>query len=101
MATVLVRFDGGNVPIVSEDIPRDDKTPIENAVLTGFVTNTAFIVAEGVYCLGLDIVTPYVPLWQLVQAIDGERAEINFHSANGGEVAYFDIDPPIPWPGRR
>jgi len=78
MAAVLIRFDGGTVPVVTGDIPPDDQTPISNPTQTGFVTNQAFIVAEGEYCFGLQSTTPYTPLWQVVQAIDGEQAEITF-----------------------
>jgi len=78
MATVLIRFDGGKVPVVTGDIPPDDRTPISDPTQTGFVTNQAFIVAEGEYCFGLESAVSYTPLWQVVQAIDGEQAEITF-----------------------
>lgn len=78
MATVLVRFDGGNVPVVTGDIPDDADTPISSPTPTGFVTNKAFIVAAGDYCFGLDTTVSYTPLWQLVQAVDGTQTEITF-----------------------
>jgi hypothetical protein len=78
MATVLISFNGGIVPIVTGDIPPDDHTPISNPTQTGFVTNQAFIVTEGVYCFGLGTPISYEPLWQVVQAVDGEQAEISF-----------------------
>ena len=78
MAIVRVSFDGGNVPIVTGDVPPDDQTPITEPILTGFTANQPFIVADGVYCFGLQTAIPYTPLWQLVQAIDGEPAEISF-----------------------
>jgi hypothetical protein len=78
MATVRVSFDGGNLPIVTGDAPPDDQTPIVNPTPTGFTTNQAFIVEEGVYCFGLQSAVPYTPLWQVVQAVDGEQAEVVF-----------------------
>jgi hypothetical protein len=78
MAIVRVSFDDGNVPIVTGDVPPDDQTQITDPVSTGFTTNQPFIVAEGLYCFGLQTAVPYTPLWQLVQAIDGEPAEISF-----------------------
>ena len=78
MATVRVSFDGSNVPVVTGDVPPDDQTPIVNPTPTGFTTNQAFIVTEGVYCFGLQTAVPYAPLWQVVQAVDGEQAEVVF-----------------------
>jgi hypothetical protein len=78
MATVLVRFDGGNDPVVTGDIPPDPQTPISDPAQTGFVTNQAFIVAAGEYCYGLQSAVAYAPLWQVVQAVDGEQALIVF-----------------------
>jgi hypothetical protein len=78
MAIVRISFDGGNVPIVTGDVPPDDQTPIVAPVATGFATNQAFIVAEGFYCFSLQTALPYTPLWQVVQAIDGEQSEISF-----------------------
>jgi|1186.fasta_scaffold1049734_2 hypothetical protein len=78
MAIVHVSFDGGSVPIVIGDVPPDDQTPITDPVPTGFTTNQPFIVAEGLYCFGLQTAARHTPLWQLVQAIDGEPAEISF-----------------------
>jgi hypothetical protein len=78
MATVMIRFDGGGVPVITGDIPPNDHTPISNPTQTGFVTNKAFIVAEGEYCFGLESTISHAPLWQVVQAIDGEQAEVTF-----------------------
>ena len=78
MATVLIKFDAGNVPVVIGAIPPDAQTPISNPTSTGFVTNQAFIVAEGVYCYGLSSAVPHAPLWYFVQAIDGEQTEVAF-----------------------
>ncbi len=78
MAIIRVSFDGGNVPIVMGDVPPDDQTPIVFPVPTGFATNQPFIVAEGFYCFGLQTALAYTPLWQVVQAIDGEQTEISF-----------------------
>jgi hypothetical protein len=78
MATVRISFNGGNVPIVTGDIPPDPQTPIAEPTQTGFTTNQAFIVAEGVYCYGLDTGVSYAPLWQVVQAVDGEQTDIAF-----------------------
>lgn len=79
MATILVRFDGGAVPIVTGDIPANSDNPITAPVPTAFVTNQTFIVAEGIYCFALDTAIAYAPLWQVVQAVDGEQTEISFH----------------------
>jgi hypothetical protein len=81
MAIVRVNFDAGNVPVVTGDIPPDDQTPIIDPTPTGFTTNQAFIVAEGIYCFGLQSAVPHTPLWQLVQAVDGEQAEIAFQES--------------------
>ncbi len=78
MATVRVSFDGGNVPIITGDMPADEQTPITDPTATGYTTNRPFIIAEGVYCFGLQTAQPYTPLWQVVQAVDGEQAEIAF-----------------------
>jgi hypothetical protein len=78
MATVRISFDGGNVPIVTGDVPPDDQTPIVDPTPTDFRTNRAFIVEEGVYCFGLQTAVSYAPLWQVVQTVDGEQAEIVF-----------------------
>jgi len=78
MATVMIKFDAGNVPIVTGDVPPDDHTPISNPTPTSFVTNKAFIVVEGVYCYGLKTAISHIPLWQVVQAVDGEQSEITF-----------------------
>ena len=78
MATVRVIFDGGDVPVLTGDIPPDDQTPIIDPTPTGFITNQAFIVEEGVYCFGLETALSYTPLWQTVQAVDGQQAEIRF-----------------------
>ena len=80
MATVRITFNAGNVPIVTGDVPPDPQTLIADPMQTGFSTNQAFIVAEGVYCFGLDTPIAHTPLWQVVQAVDGEQAEIAFRS---------------------
>ncbi len=78
VATVRISFDGGNVPIVTGDMPADDQTPIADPTPTGFTTNHPFIVVEGLYCFGLETAQPYTPLWQVVQAVDGEETDIAF-----------------------
>jgi hypothetical protein len=78
MATVLIRFDGGNVPVITGDIPPNPQTPINPPTPTGFVTNKAFIVDEGNYCFGLATTIRHTPLWALVQAVDGQQADIAF-----------------------
>jgi hypothetical protein len=80
MATVRISFNAGNVPIVTGDMPPDAQTPIADPTQTGFTTNQAFIVTEGIYCFGLDTPIAHTPLWQMVQAVDGEQAEIAFRS---------------------
>jgi hypothetical protein len=78
MATVRIGFDGGDVPIVTGDIPADDQSPIADPTATGFTTNHPFIVAAGIYCFGLDTALPHRPLWQVVQVVDGEQTEVAF-----------------------
>ncbi len=78
MATVLVKFDFDKVPVVTGDMPSDAQTPISNPMQTGFVTNEAFIVPEGVYCFGLQSADTYAPLWQVVQASDDEQSVVTF-----------------------
>jgi hypothetical protein len=80
MAIVRVSFDGGDVPVVTGDVPPDGQTPIVDPIETGFTTNQPFIVASGLYCFGLQTALPYTPLWHVVQAIEGEQAEISFQS---------------------
>jgi hypothetical protein len=78
MATVLIRFDGGDVPVVTGAIPPDEHTPIESPTQTGYKTNHGFIVAPGVYCYGLESADAHTPLWQVVQAVDGQQATVAF-----------------------
>ena len=78
MARVLIRFNGGNVPVVTGGTPPNEQTPIDQPTETGFVTNQAFITAEGEYCFGLETAVPYTPLWQVVQAVDLEQTTITF-----------------------
>ncbi len=78
MATIRISFDGGSVPVVMGDMPANDQTPIADPTPTQFRTNRAFIVLEGVYCFGLQTTQRYTPLWQVVQAVDGEQTDIAF-----------------------
>jgi len=78
VATVLIHFDTPGVPIVTGELPTDPQTPIQNPVATGFVTNQAFIVPAGTYCYGLQTDAAVTPLWQVVQAVDGEQTEASF-----------------------
>ena len=78
MATVLIKFDGGNVPILTGDIPADTDTPISEPVPTVFVTNRPFITAEGANCFALQTSIPYTPLWQVVRVSDGEQIVASF-----------------------
>jgi hypothetical protein len=78
MARIHVSFNGGSVPIVVGDTPPDLETPIAEPTDTGFLTNQTAIVVEGEYCVGLQTEQPYAPLWQVVRAFDGERADIAF-----------------------
>jgi hypothetical protein len=79
MAMVLVRFDGGGVPVVTGDIPPDENTPLADPQPTGFSTNQPFMVAAGTYCFSLQ--APCAPLWRVVQAVDGEQTDIDFRRA--------------------
>ncbi len=72
MATVRVSFDGGDVLVITGDIPPNDETAIADPTLTGYTTNRPFIVAEGIYCFGLETAQSHSPLWQVVQAVDGD-----------------------------
>jgi hypothetical protein len=78
MAIVRVSFDGGDVPVITGDIPPNAETPIAEPTSTGYRTHRSFIVAEGMYCFGLETAQPYSPLWQVVQAVDGEQTDIAF-----------------------
>jgi hypothetical protein len=78
VATVRITFDGGDVPVVLGDMPADEQTPIADPTPTGFTTNNSFIVAEGMYCFGLQTAQRYSPLWQVVQAVDGVQNDIAF-----------------------
>ena len=78
MATIRIRFDGGDVPIVTGDRPPNDETPIAGPTPTGFTANHPFIVIEGLYCFGLETALPHTPLWRVVQAVDGEQVELVF-----------------------
>jgi len=78
MATILIRFDGGSVPVVMGDLPASDQTPISNSTPTAFSANQPFIVQEGVYCFGLQTTQRYTPLWRVVQAVDGEQTDVDF-----------------------
>jgi len=77
MALVLVSYDVSGISIVTGDEPADPQTPIADPVQTGHVTNRPFIVAAGFYCYGL-LGNGCTPLWQLVQAVDGEQTTIAF-----------------------
>ncbi len=81
MAIVRINFNGGDVPVVMGDLPVDDQTPIANPTPTGSTTNRPFIVAEGMYCFGLQTARPCKPLWQVIQAVDGETTEATFELA--------------------
>jgi hypothetical protein len=92
---VLVKLDVDGIPIVTGDIPPNAQTPIVNPTRIGQVTNRAFIVAAGEYCYGLQSTVAYTPLWQTVQAIDGEQAEITFRRSDNdvAPVAKEEIVP--------
>jgi hypothetical protein len=81
MAIVRIRFDGGEVPIVTGSFPPDESTPIDLPSETDFITNKAFIVDQGIYCFGLQTDIPHKPLWQRVQAVDGVPAQVSFARA--------------------
>ncbi len=78
MAIVRVSFDGGECPDRNRRYAAGRSNADCGSVATGFASNQPFIVAEGFYCFGLQTAFPYTPLWQMVQAIDGEEAEISF-----------------------
>jgi hypothetical protein len=78
MAVVRVRFDGGNVPVITGDIPPNAETPIADPTSTGYTTNRTFMLPEGMYCFGLETPHPYSPLWRVVQTVDGEETDITF-----------------------
>ena len=78
MATIRISFDGGNVPIVTGDMPANEQTPMAQPTSTGFTTNQLFIVVEGMYCFALQTAQSHTPLWHVVQAVDGEQTDIVF-----------------------
>ena len=78
MASVLITFDGGNVPVLVGDVPPDPQTPIADPVATGYSTNKPFIVDQNVYCYCIQTNIPHTPLWRTVQAIDGVESKIAF-----------------------
>jgi hypothetical protein len=78
MATILIKFDGGNLPIVMGAAPAAPNLPIANPEETGYTTNTPFIVPPGIYCFGLRPNNNCAPLWQICQAVDGTQAELHF-----------------------
>jgi hypothetical protein len=78
MATIRISFDGGNVPIVTGDMPANEQTPMAEPTSTGYTTNQLFIVVEGMYCFALQTTQPHTPLWHVVQAVDSEQTDIAF-----------------------
>ncbi len=78
MATVLVKFDGGNVSVVTGEEPSDPSVPIENPTPTGALTNEAFVFAAGAHCFGLDTDIPHKPLFLVVDVIDGMENKLEF-----------------------
>jgi hypothetical protein len=78
MATVLITFDRGAVPIVIGEQPDGADRPIANAQATGYTTNTPFIAAPGTYCFGLNSTESYRPLWQTCQVVDGVQSALHF-----------------------
>jgi hypothetical protein len=78
MATIRIKFDGGNVPVLVGAEPDSPNQPIANPTDTGYTTNTPFIVTVGIYCFGLRSNSLYTPLWQIGQAVDGTQLELEF-----------------------
>jgi hypothetical protein len=78
MATVLIRFNGGNVPVLVGAAPSTPDEPIANPTDTGGTANTPFIMAAGTHCFALQSPTPYRPLWQIGEAIDGTQLRLDF-----------------------
>ena len=80
MATVLVKFNGGDVPVVTGEEPPQPTVPIENPTPTGALTNNAFVFAAGTHCFGLETAIPHKPLFHLVDVIDGMENKLAFEA---------------------
>jgi hypothetical protein len=80
MATVLVKFDGGDVSVVTGEEPPQPTVPIENPTPTGALTNEAFVFAAGVHCFGLETAIPHEPLFQVVNVVDGKENKLEFEA---------------------
>jgi hypothetical protein len=78
MATVFIKFGGGNVPILVGAAPSAPDQPISNPVATGGTANTPFIMAAGTHCFALQSPTRHTPLWQIGEAIDGTQLHLEF-----------------------
>jgi hypothetical protein len=78
MATILVKFDGGDVPVLVGAPPASPDQPVASPTDTGNLTNTPFIADQGSYCVTLGATLAFTPLWQVGQAIDGEQLELTF-----------------------
>jgi hypothetical protein len=78
MATIRVKFDGGDVPVLVGAPPTGPDQPIVNPIDTGNVTNTPFIAEAGDYCVTVGSPRAFTPLWQIGQAVDGEQLELTF-----------------------
>lgn len=78
MATVIMEFDGGDVPVITGAQPASPGMPITKPTYTGGITNTPFVATPGIRCYALDTEIPYTPLWQLGQVIDGIQLKLVF-----------------------
>jgi hypothetical protein len=78
MATVRIDFDGGDVAILVGAQPAAPDQPIASPTDTGYLTNTPFILAPGVYCFTLRSPKGHTPLWQSCQTVDGTQTALGF-----------------------
>jgi hypothetical protein len=79
MAIVKVEFDDDDVPVVTGEEPDSEQKPIENAIDTGGVTNTPFLIGAGTFTFSLDTDVAFTPLWKTVQTIDGVTVTVKFN----------------------
>jgi hypothetical protein len=78
MATILIKFSGGDVPVLVGAVPSAPDQPIANPTDTGGTANTPFIMAAGTHCFALQSPVAYAPLWQTGQAVDGTQLHLEF-----------------------
>lgn len=76
MGVVLVTF-ASSCDVIVGDQPEQPNDPVINPVAVGR-TNTRFIMADGLYCFGLDSAQPFAPVWQVGQVSPARVLELEF-----------------------